>query len=151
MGRIIVVEDSGGGPLKPFVSLAEAICPAACAGPCLLYTSSVRVMKDPNASLAAFRSGELDLLNVPLALYSEILSPDGVLKDSYKQYPFREVKLLNLKFLAFNMQKAPWGNDLTLRRRVSDGIDRDAITRQLFRGRARVATSVIPSGIPGFE
>jgi ABC-type transport system substrate-binding protein len=112
---------------------------------------SVRVMKDPNASLAAFRSGELDLLNVPLALYSEILSPDGVLKDSYKQYPFREVKLLNLKFLAFNMQKAPWGNDLTLRRRVSDGIDRDAITRQLFRGRARVATSVIPSGIPGFE
>ena len=73
------------------------------------------------------------------------------MKDSYKQYPFREVKLLNLKFLAFNMQKAPWGKNLDLRRRVSEGIDRDAITRQLFRGRARIATSVIPSGIPGFE
>lgn len=112
---------------------------------------AVRVMKDPNAALAAFRSGELDILNVPLALFSEILTPSGEVKDAYKQYPFREVKLLNLKFLAFNMQKAPWGKDLDLRRRVSEGIDRDAITRQLFRGRARVATSVIPSGIPGFE
>ena len=112
---------------------------------------SVRVMKDPNTALAAFRSAELDILNVPLALFNEILTPAGELKDAYKQYTFRDVKLLNLKFLAFNMQKAPWGTSLELRKRVSDGIDRDAITRQLFRNRARVARSVIPSGIPGFE
>jgi ABC-type transport system substrate-binding protein len=61
------------------------------------------------------------------------------------------VKLLNLKYLAFNMQAAPWGKSVELRRRVSEAIDRRAITDQLFRGKARVATSVIPSGIPGFE
>jgi ABC-type transport system substrate-binding protein len=112
---------------------------------------SIRIIKDSNAALAAFRAGELDILNIPLALYSEILDSSGNLKPAYKQYPFREVKLLNLKYLAFNMQAAPWGKSEDLRRRVSDAIDRQAITQQLFRGKARVATSVIPSGIPGFE
>ena len=112
---------------------------------------SIRVMKDSNAELAAFRGGELDILNVPVALYSEILNADGTLKNSYKQYSFCEVKLLNLKYLAFNMQASPWGKSEDLRRRVSQAIDRQAISQQLFRGKARVATSVIPSGIPGFE
>jgi ABC-type transport system substrate-binding protein len=112
---------------------------------------SIRIIKDSNAALEAFRAGELDILNVPLALYSEILDGNGNLKPAYKQYAFREVKLLNLKYLAFNMQAAPWGKSVELRRRVSEAIDRRAITDQLFRGKARVATSVIPSGIPGFE
>jgi len=112
---------------------------------------SIRIIKDANAALTAFRTGELDILNVPLALYSEVLDAQGNLKPEYRQYPFREVKLLNLKYLAFNMQASPWGKSVELRRRVSDGIDRQAIVERLFRRKARIATSVIPTGIPGFE
>jgi len=112
---------------------------------------SIRVMKDPNTALAAFRGGEIDILNVPLAVFPEILYGDGRLKPGYQQFGYREVKLLNLKFLAFNMQVAPWGTSLDLRRRVAAGIDSAGLARLLFRGKATVATSVMPSGFPGFE
>jgi ABC-type transport system substrate-binding protein len=112
---------------------------------------SIRVMKDPNTALAAFRGGELDILNVPLAVFPEILDGHGSVKPAYQQYGYREVKLLNLKFLAFNMQRAPWGSSLDLRRRVLAAIDRDVIARQLFHGKATVQPSVMPAGFPGFD
>jgi len=112
---------------------------------------SVRVMKDPNTALAAFRGGELDILNVPLAIFPEILDGGGRVKATYREYGYREVPLLNLKFLAFNMQQTPWGSSLELRRRVLAAIDREGIARLLFRSKATVATSVMPVGFPGFD
>ncbi len=112
---------------------------------------SIRVMKDPNTALAAFRGGEIDILNVPLAVFPEILYGDGRLKPTYQQYGYRELKLLNLKFLAFNMRQAPWGTTLDLRRRVLAAIDRDGIARLLFRNKATVEKSIMPAGFPGFE
>lgn len=117
----------------------------------LAKTLSIRVMKDPNTALAAFRGGELDILNVPLAVFPEILDGGGRVKATYREYGYREVKLLNLKFLAFNMQREPWGSSLDLRRRVLAAIDREGIARLLFRGKATVASSVMPAGFPGFE
>jgi peptide/nickel transport system substrate-binding protein len=117
----------------------------------LAKTLSIRVMKDPNTALAAFRGGELDILNVPLAVFPEILDGGGRVKATYREYGYREVKLLNLKFLAFNMQRGPWGSSLELRRRVLAAIDREGIARLLFRGKATVASSVMPAGFPGFE
>lgn len=112
---------------------------------------SIRIIKDANASLTAFKTGELDVLNVQLALYNEILDAQGSLKPNYSQYPMRAVKLYNLKYLAFNMQDDVWGKSEELRRRVSDAIDRNIMVEQLFRGKARVANIVVPPGIPGFE
>jgi ABC-type transport system substrate-binding protein len=112
---------------------------------------SIRVMKDPNTALAAFRGGEIDILNVPLAVFPEMLYGDGRLKPAYQQYGYRELKLLNLKFLAFNMSRAPWGTSLDLRQRVLAAIDRDGIARLLFRGKATVEKSIMPVGFPGFE
>ncbi len=114
-------------------------------------TLTLRIIKDVNTALTAFRQGELDVLNVPLALFHQVFEPDGRVKPQWQQYQLREVKLNNLKFLAFNMQKRPWGHDLELRRRVAEAIDRELLVRQLFKGKARPARSVIPSGIPGFE
>jgi peptide/nickel transport system ATP-binding protein len=112
---------------------------------------SIRVMKDPNTALAAFRAGELDILNVPLAIFPEILDGSGRVRAAYREYGYREVKLLNLKFLAFNMQLQPWGSSLDLRQRVLAAINREAIARLLFRGKATVASSVMPVGFPGFD
>jgi ABC-type transport system substrate-binding protein len=112
---------------------------------------SIRVMKDPNTALAAFRGGELDILNVPLAIFPEILDGEGRVRATYRDYGYREVPLLNLKFLAFNMQQAPWGTSLDLRRRVLAAIDREGIARLLFRHKATVERSVMPAGFPGFD
>lgn len=112
---------------------------------------SIRVMKDPNTALAAFRGGELDILNVPLAVFPEILDGEGRVRATYRDYGYREVPLLNLKFLAFNMQQAPWGSSLDLRRRVLAAIDREGIARLLFRRKATVERSIMPAGFPGFD
>ena len=114
-------------------------------------TLTLRIVKDVNTALTAFRRGELDVLNVPLALFNDAFEADGRVKLRWREYQLREVKLNNLKFLAFNMQKRPWGSDLSLRRQVSEAIDRESLVRQLFKGKARPAHSVIPSGIPGFD
>jgi ABC-type oligopeptide transport system substrate-binding subunit len=106
-------------------------------------TLSLRVMKDVNTQLAAFRQGELDILNIPLALFTEFLDPNGSVRPS-SEYSYREVKLNNLKFITFNMQKSPYGQDEALRHRVADALSRSAMVKQLFKGRAREATSIVP-------
>lgn len=114
-------------------------------------TLSIRVIKDVTAALTAFKQGDLDILNVPLALFSQVFDNNGNLKDEWKSYEYREVKLNNLKMLVFNMQKDGQGLDLQRRKAIAAAIDRQAIVQQLFRGKARPATSIIPSGMPGFE
>lgn len=114
-------------------------------------TLSLRIIKDVNTLVTAFKRGEIDILNVPLALFNDVFDNKDGVNEQWKQFAYREVKLNNLKFLAFNMEKTPWGKDRALRARASAAIDKAAITQRLFKGKARVADSIIPSGIPGFE
>lgn len=110
-------------------------------------TLSIRIMKDVNTELTAFQKGDLDILNVPLALYNEVLDSNGKLRPKYSEYQLREVPLNNLKFVAFRMGKAPWGTDVELRRKVNSAVDRAVIVASLFRGHARPATTIIPPGM----
>ncbi len=113
-------------------------------------TLSVRVIKDANTMFLAYKQGELDILNVPLPLFDAVLDAQGGVKPAWKEHHLREVKLNNLKYLGFNMGAKPWGESLELRRRVAQAINRDEIVLQLFKGKARPATNIIPDGMPGF-
>lgn len=77
--------------------------------------------------------------------------PQGGLKPEWKDHRFREVKLNNLKYLGFNMGAKPWGESVELRRRVEQALNREEIVRELFKGKARVTTSIIPEGVAGFQ
>lgn len=114
-------------------------------------TLALRIIKDVNTLVTAFKRGETDILNVPLALFNDVFDKQGEAQGDWKRFTYREVKLNNLKFLAFNMEKAPWGKDNALRTRAATAIDKAVVTEQLFKGKARVADSIIPSGIAGFE
>lgn len=105
---------------------------------------SIRTMKEVNAMLTAYQQGELDVMNVPLALYGEVLDAKGQLNTKYASSTLRVVPLNNLKFLAFHMGTAPWGTDAALRKKVYEGIDRASIVTNLFRGNARAAMGVVP-------
>lgn len=106
---------------------------------------SIRIMKEVNAALTAFQQGQLDVLNIPMALYGEVFDPAGQVQAKYSQYKLKVVPLNNLKFLAFRMGTSPWGaKDATLRKKVYDSIDRNSIVSALFRGKARVARAIIP-------
>jgi ABC-type transport system substrate-binding protein len=107
-------------------------------------TLAIRVMKDTNTELAAFRQGELDILNVPLASFDQVFDTSGKLRPEWKSVQSREVKLNNLKFLGFNMQRKPWGTDVNLRRAVNSGIDRKSIVTQLLFGKGQPSYSIVP-------
>jgi ABC-type transport system substrate-binding protein len=111
---------------------------------------TLRIIKDPNTSLLAYKNNELDVLNVPLPLFDAVLDAQGQVKPEWKDSTFREVRLNNLKLLGFNMGAEPWGKSIELRRRVEKAINREEIVRLLFRGKARPETSIIPDGVVGF-
>lgn len=112
---------------------------------------SLRIIKDTNTMTAAFRKGEIDILNVPVNYFSQVFNEDGTLKSDWSNYVYREVKLNNLKLIAFNMEKTPWGKDQVLRQKFSEGINRAAIVQHLLKGKGRADLSIIPAGFPGFE
>lgn len=108
---------------------------------------SIRVIKDVNTEYSAFKKGELDILNIPVAVYSQVLTPDGRVKPEWQDDIFRDVPLNNLKFICFNMQRGPWGNNVELRQKFASSLDTKAIVEQLFKGKARTANSVVPAGM----
>jgi ABC-type transport system substrate-binding protein len=111
---------------------------------------SIRVIKDANTNLLAYKNGEIDILNVPLPLYESVLGASGEIKPEWKASEFREVRLNNLKFIAFNMEDDSWGKSPDLRRRVYAAINRDEIVQNLFKGKARPTKGIIPEGLAGF-
>ncbi|MGH8549681.1 MAG: ABC transporter substrate-binding protein [Methylococcales bacterium] len=86
-------------------------------------TLSLRIVKDVNTLVTAFKRGETDILNVPLALFNDVFDKDGEVKEDWRGFVYRGVGLNNLKFLAFNMEKSPWGKDQSLRARVVAALD----------------------------
>jgi len=117
----------------------------------LAKSLSIRVIKDVNTEFDAYRKGELDILNVPVALYSQVLTADGKVKPQWENDLFRDVPLNNLKFICFNMQRGPWGKNVEMRRKLAAALDSQAIVAQLFKGNARTANSVIPAGMAEFD
>lgn len=108
---------------------------------------SIRVIKEPAVALQALHTEELDIAPVPLTAFREVLASGGGLTPAWSRYELREVSLANLKFVAFNMQSVPWGARAEFRRALSDAIDRNALVRDLFRGHAHTARSIIPDGV----
>lgn len=117
----------------------------------LAKSLSIRVIKDVNTEFNAYKKGELDILNLPVALYSQVLTADGRVRPEWQNDVFREVPLNNLKFISFNMQRGPWGKNVEMRRKLAAALDSQAIVAQLFKGKARTANSVIPAGMAEFD
>ncbi len=109
---------------------------------------TVTVIKDSNRELAAFRNGEINILNLRIPHFSIVFDETGNLKDEWKAFSLREVHLDNLKFLGFNMTDSVWGgNESSLRQLVSDRLDRTKMVKQILRGKGTGQKSIIPTGM----
>lgn len=106
---------------------------------------TVRMDANPEADFAAFsRPNGPDWIVVPDAEVNQVLNDPGlaplVRKDSE----------LTTFWLQFNNTRAPLSNVL-VRRALSKSIDRQALVRDLATGVSVPTTSVIPTGMPGFQ
>jgi peptide/nickel transport system substrate-binding protein len=101
----------------------------------------VRAILDANTLQAELRSGRIDL--VPPVGH---LSPDAF--DALRQDPNLKVERFpgaNIVYLGFNCQQPPLNNP-KVRQAVAYSIDREGLIRDLMRGQARLAHSILPEG-----
>jgi peptide/nickel transport system substrate-binding protein len=104
-----------------------------------IETLIARVVGDANALQAELKSGKTTLAPLPSNLTPDALNTlaqDSNLK--VEQFPGA-----NVVYLGFNTQSAPF-NNVKVRQAIAYAIDRESIVKDLLKGQAKVAHSIIP-------
>jgi peptide/nickel transport system substrate-binding protein len=108
----------------------------------LLDVAEFRVMKDPQTTMTALRTGEIDfMMRVPVKLVPILERSKNVqLVTGPELAP--SVALINLRVKPFD--------DVRARRAVGGyGLNRSEIAKVAFQGRTEPLVSVLPRGVPG--
>lgn len=109
---------------------------------------TVAVIKDSNREMAAFRNGEINILNLRIPHFPIVFDEAGNLKDEWKSFSLRATPLDNLKFIGFNMMDSVWGGEQSsLRQLVSDRLNRAKLVKQVLHGKGTGQKTIIPSGM----
>ena len=106
-----------------------------------LDTITYRMMTDPNAELAAYRNGELDISRVPPGAENTILADPSQAKEL-----IRSPQLFTFG-LFFNTSLPPF-DDVRVRQAFATAIDREAWVERVKNGAGEPATSWLPPGMP---
>lgn len=100
---------------------------------------TVKTVTDANALQAELRSGSVDVAPLP-----RNLSPDTI--EGLGTDPALKVDIFkgsNIEYLGFNTQVAPL-NDARIRKAIAHAIDREKVIKELLRGQATSASSILP-------
>ena len=110
----------------------------------LLDTIVLRMIGDPNAELAAYRNGELEISQVPPGTERSI-SEDATLSQELVRF-----STLSTIGLFFNTTSPPFDN-MMVRQAFATAIDRNAWVEKVKNGVGIAATSWLPPGMPGYD
>jgi peptide/nickel transport system substrate-binding protein len=99
----------------------------------------VRFVPDLTTALTEVLAGQADLLKIPAELRQQVERSPGVRLESGAR--------IRLVWIAWNTARAPL-DDVRVRRAITLGIDREALTRGLFGDVGEVAVSPIPPTLP---
>jgi peptide/nickel transport system substrate-binding protein len=128
-------------PNRRWVFAANPSFPPALGGPPSLQRFIVVVVNEPTTKLAALTSGELDFAGIQPA-HAEFVRRDRQL--AVLTYP-----LLWTDGIVFNTRRRPFDR-LTIRRAVSDAIDRQELVEAYIYGFGTPALGPVPPGTPGY-
>lgn len=104
----------------------------------------LKMITDANASIAAFKNNELDILTVPAGQERAIMG-DATLNQQTIRY-----NDLSTAGYWFNTKMPPFDSKL-VRQAIATAIDRDAFINQVRNGVGKTALSWIPPGMPGHD
>ncbi len=102
-----------------------------------------RIFKDESTALNEFRAGNLE--------YVEQLPP-GQRQAVIKEFPGQTIQNVSLvtQYLGFNMQKAPFKDNLNLRKAIATGVDTQSIIDTVMEGISTVANGPLPKTFPSY-
>jgi oligopeptide transport system substrate-binding protein len=101
-------------------------------------------ISDGNTAFAKYRTGDLDMLNVPIANV-DVVKQDPQLSKQAKLYP-----KLSTFWMTYNSKEAPLDN-ADVRLALSKSIDRDKLTKDVLKGTDTPIQSFIPKGMNGYD
>jgi len=102
---------------------------------------SYRVIEDKLVRFQSYKSGELDMTDVPL----------GRFREARKRPDLHSWPQLNIFYLGIAMTKKPCGGNVHLRRALNYAIDREHLCSEVLEGRAVPARGILPPGLPGYD
>lgn len=98
----------------------------------------------PNAALAAYRNGEIDVLDVSTDIKRDV---DG---DAALAGQSASIDSVCATYFSLNVRKPPF-DDANVRLAFAKAVDRDQWVRDALGGLGTPATSFIPPGVPGHD
>ncbi len=100
--------------------------------------------EDKSAELKRFRAGELDITDdVPS---DQIKWVEQHLKDAFHNSPY-----IGTYYLAMNLEKPPFKDNVKLRKALSFAIDRKILTEKVTRGGELPGLGWVPPGMDGYQ
>lgn len=100
--------------------------------------------EDKSAELKRFRAGELDITeDVPS---DQVKWVEEKLPDAFRNSPYN-----GTYYYALNLQKAPFKNNVNLRKALMLALDRDILTEKVSKAGEYPAWSWVPDGLQGYE
>lgn len=100
------------------------------------------ITPEPAVRMTRLKAGECHMASYPAPADVPGLKADPTLK-------VMEAPGLNVAYLAFNTQVAPWDNP-DLRRALISAIDRETLVQTVFEGQGTVAETLVPPTMWGF-
>ena len=103
-----------------------------------------RIIPEPSTAVAEFESGNVDILNIPVADTRNWEETDA------KSATLQTAPALQLWYVALNTTRGPL-RDPRVRQAINHAVDVPTIVQQLMAGRGRLAAGVIPPSLDGFD
>ena len=103
-----------------------------------------RIIPEPSTAVAEFESGNVDILNIPVADTRNWEETDA------KSATLQTAAALQLWYVAINTTRGPLA-DRRVRQAINHAIDVPTIVQQLMAGRGRLAAGVVPPSLDGAD
>lgn len=99
----------------------------------------------PQPPIALYESGKLDVADVGLGDVQRVTDPQNPLHDALVEVP-----TLSVSYIGFDVKQKPF-DDPHVRRAFAYATDKTKIVNGYYRGAKKVATEMIPPGLPGYD
>jgi oligopeptide transport system substrate-binding protein len=103
-----------------------------------------KIFKDESTAMNEFRAGNLEFVDI---------LPPGQRQSIIKEFPNQTIKTVALttQYLGFNLNKAPFKDNLNLRKAIAYAVDPQSVIDTVLEGISTVANGPLPSTMPGYD
>ena len=123
----------------------------------LIGQVDISIIEEANPRLQAFERGQLDYIEIPVDLVSNVLEPDNTIKPRFKHagVVHQRAILPGITYTWFNMEDPVVGGytkeKIALRRAIGMAYNVDEEARVVRQGQAVWASQIVPPGVTGHD